>query len=134
MNNKKKDSKGVKMTTNQRRAYTEMLEIFKNMSLDLQSKVPNTLIEKMNLEKDNDWKFKYDETVTLKNQKILYSTKVLFSYIYINYIGTNEKRKKLIMMYEKNSKTKYNLDTLFKKNNMQTNQHDKKDINTNMSS
>ncbi len=122
------------MTTNQRRAYTEMLEIFKNMSLDLQSKVPNTLIEKMNLEKDNDWKFKYDETVTLKNQKILYSTKVLFSYIYINYIGTNEKRKKLIMMYEKNSKTKYNLDTLFKKNNMQTNQHDKKDINTNMSS
>lgn len=102
------------MTINQRRTYTEMLEILDNKEF-LKSRVPKDLIEKMQLERDNDWNFKYDETVALENQKILYSTKALYSYIYTKYIATEEKRKELKSIYEQNTRMKYNPDNLFKK-------------------
>lgn len=103
------------MTINQRRTYTEMLEILDNKEF-FKSRVPKTLIEKMQLEKDNDWNFKYDDTVALENQNILYSTKALYSYIYTKYVATEEKRRELKSIYEQNTRTKYNPDNLFKKN------------------
>ena len=104
------------MTINQRRTYTEMLEILDNKEF-FKSRVPKSLIEKMQLEKDNDWNFKYDDTVALENQNILYSTKALYSYIYTKYVATEEKRKELKSIYEQNTRTKYNPDNLFKKHN-----------------
>ena len=69
------------MTTNQRRSYTEILEILNNIKF-LKSKVPNSLIEKMQLEKDNDWNFKYDEISrmmwNMKNPPIQCLTAVWF--------------------------------------------------------
>lgn len=106
------------MTINQRRSYTEMLEILDNKEF-LKSRVPKALIEKMQLEKDNDWNFKYDETVALENQNILYSTKALYSYIYTKYIATEEKRKELKSIYEQNTRMKYNPDNLFKNKHSQ---------------
>lgn len=108
------------MTINQRRTYTEMLEILDNKEI-FKSRVPKALIEKMQLEKDNDWNFKYDETVALENQNILYSTKALYSYIYTKYIATEEKRKELKSIYEQNTRMKYNLDNIFKKQNQANN-------------
>lgn len=105
------------MNLDQRRSYTEMLEILS--STNLIHMIPNTLIQKMQAEKDNDWNFKYNQAIALENQNILYSTKVLFSYIYTNYIATKEKRKELESIYEKNSKIKYNPDNLFKRGSTQ---------------
>jgi len=114
------------MTINQRRSYTEMLEILNNMKF-LKSRIPNSLIEKMQLEKDNEWNFKYDETVGLENQNILYSTKALYSYIYTEYIATEEKKKELKSIYEENARIKYNPDNLFKRKSIQSNQEDELD-------
>ena len=100
------------MNLEQRRSYTEILEILRVMKLIYI--IPDEVVQKMETEKDNDWNFKYNETVALENQNMLYSTKVLFSYIYINYIATEEKRKELESIYEKNKSIKYNSDDLFK--------------------
>lgn len=116
------------MTINQRRSYTEMLEILDNKEF-LKSRVPKALIEKMQLEKDNDWNFKYDETVSLENQNILYSTKTLYSYIYTKYIATEQKRRELESIYEQNARTKYNPDNLFKMKNSQEKKADEFDTN-----
>lgn len=116
------------MTINQRRSYTEMLEILDNKEF-LKSRVPKALIEKMQLEKDNDWNFKYDETVALENQNILYATKTLYSYIYTKYIATEQKRRALESIYEQNARTKYNPDNLFKMKNSQEKKADEFDTN-----
>ena len=116
------------MTINQRRTYTEMLEILDNKEF-FKSRVPKSLIEKMQLEKDNNWNFKYDDTVALENQNILYSTKALYSYIYTKYVATEEKRKELKSIYEQNTRTKYNPDNLFKRKNSQEIQANELDAN-----
>lgn len=116
------------MNINQRRAYTEMLEILNNVSENFKSKIPGSLIEKMNLEKDNNWNFNYNQTVALENQNILSSTKELYLCIYTNYVANKEEKAELESIYEKNKSIKYNPDDLFKnrvdKINQETSEND----------
>ena len=117
------------MTINQRRAYSEIIEIIKKMPLEIKSKIPENIIENIKSQKDNEWKFEYDKTIALENQKILYTTKVLFSYIYMNYIASKEKKEELKSIYEKNSREKYNTENIFSnRKKVNANVEEKKEV------
>ena len=91
------------MTTNEKKAYTETLVILD--SLNLSDNVPKELIEIMRSNRDTNWDFTFNSKIPIENQKVLKSTVILLSTIYIAYICKDEQEKEeLKKIYAENEK------------------------------
>ena len=65
------------------RMVVEVKEIFKYIDSRILNKIPSDIIEKFQNVEDDSYKFEYDTTKTLKEQKISEDTKNMISYLYI---------------------------------------------------
>ena len=102
-------------------AYSELLEILKNISKEDYEKIP---IEKINLfetKANKNYKFQYDATLTLDEQNISKRTKAIIAILFRDYWATSEQREKILakqnydrMQNEKNKQKQYDPDNLFK--------------------
>ncbi len=103
-------------------AYKEVYVILNNMNEEELKAIPQTFINMVQRNMNNDYEFELEENVDFEEQILLKETKVILAYIYLNYWGTEEqkniikKKFKQDIIKEEQSKPKYNPDELFKKN------------------
>lgn len=108
-------------------AYTEVLEILKNISQEDYNKVPK---EKINLFEHNankEYIFDYDSTKTLEEQNVSKTARAIIAILFRDYWATDEQRNK-IKAFQNNkrhqideeNRQKYNTDIFKNRNNITT--------------
>ena len=108
------------------KAYTEVLELLKHIPKEEYNRIPETEIQFYENNCDKNYKFIYDETVELKDQKISKEANSVIIAMYMNYFA-NEKQKEIIdevlkqnsINQEKEKKEKYNTENIFKEKNQE---------------
>ena len=103
-------------------AYKEVYVILNNMNEEDLKAIPQSFIDMVQRNMNNNYEFKLEENVDFEEQAVLKETKVILAYIYLNYWGTEEQKNKIMqklkqdIINEEQSKPKYNPDELFKRN------------------
>lgn len=102
-------------------AYSEVLEILKNISKEDYNKIP---IEKINLFKtkaNKEYKFQYNPTLTLDEQKVSKRAKAIIAILFRDYWATPEQRERILSKQnydrtriENDKRNKYNPNEIFK--------------------
>ena len=108
------------------KAYTEVLELLKHIPKEEYNRIPETEIQFYENNCDKNYKFIYDETVELKDQKISKEANAVIIAMYMNYFA-NEKQKEIIdevlkqnsINQEIEKKEKYNTENIFKEKNQE---------------
>ena len=106
-------------------AYKEVYVILNNMHGENLKAIPQSFIDAVQKNMNNDYDFKLDENLDFDKQNILKETKVILAYIFLNYWATEEQKSRIMNKFrqdiinEERSKPKYNPDELFKKNQSQ---------------
>lgn len=103
------------------KAYTEVLEILKHIPEDEYERIPKNEIQFYENNCDKNYKFTYNESLSVKDQTISKEANAVIVAIYMNYFA-NEKQKSIIneilkqnsIEAEKEKKQKYNADDIFK--------------------
>ena len=106
-------------------AYTEVLEILKNISQEDYNKVPK---EKINLFEHNankEYIFDYDSTKTLEEQNVSKTARAIRAILFRDYWATDEQRNKIKafqnnkrQQIEEENKQKYNTDIFKNRTNI----------------
>lgn len=106
-----------------KRAYTELNEIIKELSKAELEKIPNEIIRNIEINKDKEYKWEYDNSKALLDQDLMPETKALIVEIYEKYLcPENEKEfwkeydKICINKIEEQKKAMYNGKEIFRKN------------------
>ena len=76
--------------------YIELREIIKYLEPKIKNKIPQRLIEKLNSVNYSDYKFVYDFSKELNEQKVQSKTKELLSGIYLKYCCDEPRKTELI--------------------------------------
>lgn len=99
----------------------EINSIFENMSIDLLNKIPQNFKEFFNKIASKDYKFEYDKTISLNEQKLLPKTKGILALIYRDYLcdeiekeNYNKEYNRVLMLKEIEKQEKYNANDIFK--------------------
>ena len=102
------------------KSLTEVYEVLKHLSKIEYYKIPKEAIDIIVQNKDNNYKWNYDETKSLSEQNLSREAIAILSYINLEYLLNDEKRKLMEEIYEKNEKKLeekksklYNKDDLF---------------------
>ena len=105
-----------------RKILTQVYEILKFLSEDEFNKIPIEIIKMIEENKDNNYIWKYNDTIPLKNQNIDRGTVAVLAYININYLLDPEQRKSvedIILYNEKKAESlkreKYDPNKMFNK-------------------
>lgn len=107
------------------KAYTELNEILKYIPKEFISKIPKAKYQNYIKNRDINYKFFYDSSQSLENQKILKLTKILIANLYIDYWANDEEKKAIrikeqreLYDLDQKKKEKYNPDTIFLKDDI----------------
>lgn len=99
----------------------EINSIFENMSIDLLNKIPQNFKEFFNKIASKDYKFEYDKTISLNEQRLLPKTKGILALIYRDYLcdeiekeNYNKEYNRVLMLKERQKQEKYNSNDIFK--------------------
>ena len=99
----------------------EINSIFENMSIDLLNKIPQNFKEIFNKIASKDYKFEYDKTISLNEQRLLPKTKGILALIYRDYLCDeiekekyNKEYNRVLMLKEIEKQEKYNSNDIFK--------------------
>ena len=99
----------------------EINSIFENMSIDLLNKIPQNFKEIFNKIASKDYKFEYDKTISLNEQRLLPKTKGILALIYRDYLcdeiekeNYNKEYNRVLMLKEIEKQEKYNSNDIFK--------------------
>lgn len=99
--------------------FTELSEILKYTSIEVVNKIPSKLKNKIEQYKNKEYKFKYNPTLEIEEQKIMPITKTALSTIYLEYCCDSEKKNELLKICNQNDMNFQNqhadYDDMFKK-------------------
>ena len=108
--------------TNFPNAFKEVHIILQNMEENDVSAIPQELKKIIDENMNIDYEFLYDPNIEFKNQIIMRETRVIFSYIFLNFWATEQQKKLIKAQFEHDIEIeneakieKYNLKDLFKK-------------------
>lgn len=104
--------------------FSEIDLILDNMEDEYVNKIPNKLREFIKENKKNDYIPNITSNKTLEEKNIQKETKILLSFLYINYwCETEEEKKKLLEKFAENEnikeaelREKYNIENIYKRN------------------
>ncbi len=108
--------------------YVDISVIISMMPTEMKSKISNSFINFIEKKKSNNYVSNINPKIPLKEQKIRKETKELLGIIYRDYL-CNDEEKINLLQEEKSALTKlenekreiYNIDDIFKKNNLKEN-------------
>lgn len=108
-------------------AYAEVLEILKYVSKEEYDKIPHSKIELFETNKNENYVFKYYPNKTLEEQKVSKRAKAIISILFRDYWASDLQREKILKkqnsdrkLFEKNKKTLYDVENIFKNKNNET--------------
>ena len=104
------------------KAYTEVVELLNALPIDEFNQIPSEEIEFYKENMDKDYNFSIDSGVDLSKQNISFEANSIIIDIFQKYFATEEQKKKIEKILEKNSaeedalkRERYNPDNIFKK-------------------
>ena len=104
------------------KAYTEVVELLNALPIDEFNQIPSEEIEFYKENMDKDYNFLIDSGVDLSKQNISFEANSIIIDIFQKYFATEEQKKKIEKILEKNSaeedalkRERYNPDNIFKK-------------------
>lgn len=83
------------------KAYSQVLEILNHIKLEDYYKLPKEIIKALEVNKDDDTKFKYDKEKDFLEQEMLSETKLILAIFFKRYWATEDQKAK-IRTYEVN--------------------------------
>lgn len=89
------------------KSYIELREILKYADSSIVNKIPKSIFKKLDSIEDNGYKFRYDLSKSLNDQKILKQTKELLAGLYIKYCCDENTSKRLIDICKQNDEKYY---------------------------
>lgn len=102
-------------------AYSEVLEILKNISKEDYEKVPIEKIDLFENKSNKNYNFQYDTNLTLDEQNVSKKAKAIIAILFRDYWATPEQREKILakqdydrIQIEKNKQKQYDVDNIFK--------------------
>ena len=103
-----------------RKSLSELCEILKHIPIEARNKIPYEELKFYENNRDFNYKYIYDQSRSLTEQKLMDMTIMLIANIYINYWAENKEKlqlrdKKILYQIEEQKKI-YNTNDLFKKN------------------
>lgn len=103
-------------------ALVEVEAVLNCLENDDYGKIPKEIIEAININKDENYIFEYDDNLNFKDWNLMTESKAILYNILKKYLATDEqkqyfieKEKLEIMQIEREKAKKYNVDELFKK-------------------
>ena len=110
------------------KAYVELYELIKHLSIEEQNKIPDTYKNNLLKNMDKNYEFSIDPDKPLNEQNYMNETKALYINLYDMYLA-NEQEKVVLKQYhkiahnliEEEKISKYNIDDIFSKNDMSKN-------------
>lgn len=110
------------------KAYTEVLEILRHLPKEELEKIPKTELQFYEDNCDKNYKYEYDNNVTVDKQQISREANTVIVAIYMNYFA-NERQKGIIdeilkqnsVREEKSKEEKYDVNKIFEKSKEDTN-------------
>ena len=100
-------------------AYTEVLEILKNISQEEYNKVPKERINLFEHNANKEYIFNYDSNKTLEEQNVSKTARAIIAILFRDYWATDEQRDRIKtfqnnkkQQIEEENRTKYNTDIL----------------------
>lgn len=103
-----------------RKAYVEVIEIIKRMSRKEREKIPVTLLNNLEKQKDNEYSFEYQKDKTLEEQNLKIETKALLVEIYEKYLAPQTEQEMwkkydamCMNLIEQKKRNRYNPDKIF---------------------
>ena len=103
------------MTSEYKKALSEINVILSLLSEDMKSKIPQSFFEFVNKNKSETYHPDFDKELPLKEQKLMRETKVILSLIYRSYLCDEDTKRKLEIDDMIEIRTKYSYENLFKK-------------------
>lgn len=104
------------------KAYTEVVELLNALPIDEFNQIPSEEIEFYKENMDKDYNFSIDSGIDLSIQNISFEANSIIIDIFQKYFATEEQKKKIEKILEKNSaeeddlkRERYNPDNIFKK-------------------
>ena len=102
-------------------AYSEVLEILKNISKEDYEKVPSEKIDLFEKNANKNYNFQYDANLTLDEQNVSKRAKAIIAILFRDYWATPEQREKILakqnydrIQIEKDKQKQYDVDSIFK--------------------
>jgi hypothetical protein len=86
----------------------EVEEVLKYLSEEDRGKIPNSVFEYIEKNKDKYYKWEIDKSKSLAEQELSEDTFAILAYISMEYLFNDEQKKLMKQFYELNDKTKYN--------------------------
>ena len=118
------------------KAYVEVLEILKYIPIEDYNKIPNEIIENMQLNIDKEYKYTITHFDNFQEQEMLKETETILAVLFRDYWATEEERNKILEkekydldVLEKEKRKIYNPDNIFK--NKIENNHSQTEIKEN---
>ena len=106
------------------KAYVEVLEILKYIPTEDYNKIPNEILENMQLNADKEYKYVVTHFDNFQEQEMLKETETIVAILFRDYWATEEQRNKILekekydlSLLEQEKREKYNPDDIFKKAN-----------------
>ena len=103
-----------------KKAHVELYEIIKNLSKKEKEKIPETFINNLSLNMDNNYVFEYDSSKNILEQNLMNETKALLVQMYIRYLAPEEDQelwerynRNCLNKIEQEKSNKYSYDKLF---------------------
>ena len=123
-----------------RKAYVELNEIIKMMSLEEKQKIPKSFIQNLNHEMDKDYKFVIDNKKNIFEQNFKVETKALLVELYERYLAPSEEKdlwerydRMCLNEIEENKRKMYDPNKIFEdKNQKSSNIKDTEKVNDNL--
>lgn len=104
-------------------AYTEVLEILKNIPFGDYKKIPKQKIQLFETYAKKDYHFSYHPEFSLEEQNVSEKAKTIIALLFRDYWATSEQREKIMakenfdrQKLEEQKQEKYNAENLFKNN------------------
>ncbi len=82
----------------------EVSIILKHLDRSLIEKIPQSVIDDIELNKSKDYIFNYDLTKSLSNQKMLTTTEQYLSILYLRFLASKDERKEVLGAIKENDK------------------------------
>ena len=92
------------------RMFIEVKEILKYMDIEFKNKIPFRILRTIEILGVGEYKFVYDKTKPLNEQKICNDTKDMISYLYIKYYCDATKKKEIQQILKENHEKLVQLD------------------------
>lgn len=91
------------------KAFVEVLEVIDHMESNMTKQIPAEVIKAIMNNADKDYKYTYDESKGLSEQKISEDAQVILSVLFVKYIANDKEKSEIENLITKNEKKLYDV-------------------------